>query len=58
MFQSLPNLPYENQYLIIHLGLFLLSVIIATGVSFLVYKFIELPSHVLSTSVGKKISQE
>jgi len=58
MFQNLPNLPYANQYLIIHLSLFLLSVIIATGVSFLVYKYIELPSHSWSTSIGKKISQE
>jgi len=58
MFQNLPNLPYANQYLIIHFSLFLLSVIIATGVSLLVYKYIELPSHSLSTRIGKKISQE
>lgn len=58
MFQNLPNLPYANQYLLIHIILFLVSVIIATGVSFLVYKYIELPSHSWSASAGKKISQE
>lgn len=58
MFQYLPNLPYANQYLIIHFSLFLLSVIVATGVSFLVYKYIESPSHSLSARIGKKISQE
>ena len=58
MFQNLPNLPYQNQYLLIHIILFVLSTLIATGVSLLVYKFIELPSHSLAKSVGQKIATE
>lgn len=58
MFQNLPNLPYQNQYLLIHSVLFLLSVLIATGVSYLVYKYIELPSKTLANKIGEKISQE
>jgi peptidoglycan/LPS O-acetylase OafA/YrhL len=58
MFQNFPQLPYQNQYLLIHVVLFLLSTVIATGVSFLVYKYIELPSQSLSKIVGNKISQE
>lgn len=58
MFQNLPNLPYQENYLLIHIVLFTLSTVIATGVSLLVYKFIELPSHTLAKSVGSKIQQE
>lgn len=58
MFQNLPNLPYQNQYLLVHICLFTLSTLIATGISLLVYKFIELPSHTLAKNVGHKMSQE
>ena len=58
MFQNLPNLPYQNRYLLIHIVLFTLSVLIATGVSYFVYKYIELPSKTLANKAGKKISQE
>jgi len=58
MFQNYPNLPYQNNYLLIHIVLFLLSTVIATGISLLVYKYIELPSHTLAKNIGNKISQE
>ena len=56
MFQTLPNLPYQNEYLLIHICLFTISTAIATGISVLVYKYIELPSQNLSKMVGIKIS--
>jgi len=58
MFQNLPNLPYQEHYFLIHTTLFIISTIIATGVSLLVYKFIELPSQTLSSKVGKMIAKE
>ncbi len=58
MFQKYPNLLYENNYMMIHLILFFVSTLIATGISFLVYHFIELPSHTLSKKFGEKISKE
>jgi peptidoglycan/LPS O-acetylase OafA/YrhL len=58
MFQLLPNLPYQNQYLTIHIVLFVLSTLIATGVSLLVYKYIELPSHTFAKFIGGKIAKE
>lgn len=58
MFQNLPSLPYANQYLLIHICLFTISTVIATGVSYLVYKYIELPSQTLSKFIGNKISKE
>lgn len=58
MFQNLPNLPYTNQYLLIHFILFVLSTFLAIGVSLLVYRFVEKPSHELSGKVGQKILGE
>ena len=58
MFIRLPQLPYADYYLLIHLVLFIVSTIIAVGIAFLVYRFIELPSQVLSRKIGDKISQE
>lgn len=58
MFQNLPNLPYSEHYLIIHIILFVLSTVIATGVSLLVYRFVELPSQSLSKKIGQKLSVE
>jgi len=58
MFQNLSSLPYANQYFLIHTTLFILSVLLATAVSYTVYKYIELPSKTLANQVGKKISQE
>jgi len=58
MFQNLPNLPFQEHYFLIHTALFTLSTIIATGVSLLVFKFIELPSKTLSSKVGKMIAKE
>jgi peptidoglycan/LPS O-acetylase OafA/YrhL len=58
MFQNLPDLPYKDQYLLIHLILFVLSTALATGISLLVFRYIEQPSQVLSKKVGQKISQE
>jgi len=57
MFQYFPNLPYKNEYMLIHLVLFIISTVIATGVSLLVYRFIEQPSHSLSRKFGEKISK-
>jgi peptidoglycan/LPS O-acetylase OafA/YrhL len=58
MFQKLPNLPYQKEYLYIHLTLFLLSVLVTTGISLLVYKYIETPSKDLANNVGHKILEE
>lgn len=58
MFQNFPGLPYQSNYLLIHSALFVLSTIIATGISLLVYKFIELPSQTLSRKVGEMIVKE
>lgn len=58
MFINLPHLPYQDQYLSIHLILFILSTAIATGISYFVYKFVEMPSQILSKKVGNSISQE
>lgn len=58
MFQNLPNLPYQQHYFLIHTALFVLSTIVATGVSLLVYKFVELPSQTLSSKVGNLIAKE
>jgi len=58
MFQNLPNLPYQNHYLLIHICLFVLSTLIATGVSLMVFRYIELPSKTLAKKVGNSISQE
>ncbi|HOX96024.1 MAG TPA: acyltransferase [Candidatus Woesebacteria bacterium] len=57
MFVYLPNLPYSNHYFLIHVVLFIFSTIMATGVSLLVYRFVELPSHNLSVKAGQKISE-
>ncbi len=58
MFQNFPNLPFQGQYFLIHTALFVLSTVIATGISLLVFKYIELPSQTLSSRVGKLISKE
>lgn len=58
MFIFLPSLPYKDHYLIIHICLFVLSTIVATGISVLIYRFIELPSHTLASNIGKRISKE
>jgi len=56
MFIYLPNLPFSANYFLIHLMLFFVSTILATGVSILVYRFIELPSQKLAGRLGEKIS--
>lgn len=58
MFQEFPNLPYRDQYLLIHTTLFILSVSVTTGISLFVYKYIELPSKKFAKEVSCKISKE
>lgn len=58
MFIYFPGLPYENQYFLIHLILFIFSTIIATGISVLVYHFVEEPAKILAQKTGDKILQE
>lgn len=58
MFIFLPNLPYSDHYLLIHICLFVLSTFIATGFSILIYRFIELPSRTLASNTGNRISKE
>ncbi|HSV95146.1 MAG TPA: acyltransferase [Spirochaetia bacterium] len=58
MFQNFPQLPYQDQYLSIHIILFVLSTVTATGISYLVYKFVEMPSQTLAKAVGAKLSEE
>ncbi len=55
MFQYFPNLPYANHYVIIHSVLFLISLSLATVISILVHKYIEIPSLALSNSINRKI---
>ena len=55
MFQYLPNLPYTEQYLLIHLALLFSSLSIATLISFWVHRFIEIPSLTLANSASRKI---
>jgi len=57
MFQYLPNLPYTEQYLAIHFSLFFLSLTIATLISVLVHRYVELPSATLANSVSGRISK-
>ncbi len=57
MFQLLPNLPYLDNYLIIHLTLLFLSLTIATLVSVLVHCYVELPSLTFANSVSDRISK-
>lgn len=57
MFLWLPNLPYTGSYLLIHAVLFVLSLAISTGVSFLVYRFVEVPSQTLSKTAGDRINK-
>ena len=56
-FQYLPNLPYSEQYLAIHLSLFFLSLTIATLVSVLVHRYVELPSLTFANSVSDRMSK-
>jgi peptidoglycan/LPS O-acetylase OafA/YrhL len=58
MFVKLPFLPYQNQYLIIHISLFLLSTLFATLLALFVFRYIETPSHALSKKIGHQINQE
>jgi len=58
MFQNLPDLPYNDQYLLIHICLFVISTFIAIAVSYAVFKYIELPAKTIANKVGKKISKE
>lgn len=58
MFQNLPDLPYTDQYLLIHVCLFTLSTLIAIAVSYAVYKYVELPAKIIANNIGKKISKE
>jgi peptidoglycan/LPS O-acetylase OafA/YrhL len=58
MFQLLPNLPYTDHYLLIHTILFVSSLSVATLVSMLVYRFVEIPSVTAAKVVGHKISGE
>lgn len=56
MFMFFPDLPYATQYLGIHTGLFLLSLAVATLISHLVYRLLELPSLTVSRLVGDRLS--
>lgn len=58
MFQNYPDLPYTDQYLLIHVSLFTLSTCIAIAVSYAVYRYIELPAKTLANKVGHIISKE
>ena len=58
MFQKFSHLPYQDQYLLIHICLFTLSVIVTTAISLLVYKYIEQPSKIFANKLGNKISTE
>lgn len=55
MFQYLPNLPYADQYLVIHLLLFSFSLTLATLVSVWVHRLIEVHSLSLANSVSHRI---
>jgi len=58
MFDFLPTLPYEKNYLIIHFSLFLISLLIATFVSYVVHRYVEAPSSVLADKIGRRIQEK
>lgn len=58
MFLTLPGLPYADNYVAIHSILFLISLAIATGVSMVVYQYVEIPSIKLSGSLSRKILEK
>lgn len=51
----LPNLPYSQYYFLIHLSLFFISTVLATGLSVLVNKYIEVPSINLANFISSKV---
>ncbi|KKT40427.1 hypothetical protein A3K29_03440 [Candidatus Collierbacteria bacterium RIFOXYB2_FULL_46_14] len=57
MFNVYPNLPYGSAYFIIHVSLFILSLSIATLISLLVYRYVEIPSSQVGSALNKKIQQ-
>ncbi len=58
MFIYLPNLPYQENYLLIHSTLLIVSLAIATVVSMIVHRYIEEPSVRLSKLANSKINGE
>jgi peptidoglycan/LPS O-acetylase OafA/YrhL len=58
MFDYLPDLPYAEHYVLIHSVLFLISLAVATLVSYLVHIYVESPSSRLAERVGRKIIEE
>lgn len=58
MFDYLPNLPYSQNYLAIHSTLFIISLILATGLSILVNRYVEVPSVKLANLISEKMRKE
>ena len=57
MFDFLPNLPYSQNYFGIHSILFAVSLVIATGFSVLINKYIETPSVKLANLIGERMKK-
>lgn len=57
MFDFLPDLSYAQNYVVIHLGLFTVSLVAATLVSSLVHQYIESPSSALAEKIGRRITE-
>jgi len=58
MFDYMPALPYGDFYVSIHLCLFIISTILATGLSVLINKYVETPSIQLANYIGEKIRKK
>lgn len=54
MFDLLPGFPYTENYLVVHLILFGVTLTLATGLSVLVNKYLEEPSIHLANSISRK----
>lgn len=57
MFDYLPNLPFAQNYFIVHCSLFIISLILATGLSIFINKYIEDPSIRLANIISEKMKK-
>jgi hypothetical protein len=58
MFDYLPKQLYTYSYVATHFTLFALSILLATGLSVLVNKYIETPSVILANKIGAKFKKQ
>lgn len=57
MFDYLPNFPYSQYYVLVHISLFVVSLTLATGMSVLINRYVENPSIKLANRISGKVSK-